>query len=173
MLTRQELEFLNESNAIEGVYDEDSLQQAQYAWEYLLNENVLSNSVVTKTHKILMLHQPLFGYQRGYFREEQVWVGNREGKPWKEVPGLIEHWCMNVNDLINNRSTEKDSSEFLERVIREQHVSYEKIHPFVDGNGRTGRMFLNWTRVQIGLPILVIHEGLEQRQYYGWFNDVV
>ena len=51
------------------------------------------------------------------------------------------------------------------------HVKYEKIHPFADGNGRTGRMFMNWTRLKRNNePLLIIHEGEEQREYYGWFK---
>lgn len=55
-------------------------------------------------------------------------------------------------------------------MMKNHHVEYEIIHPFVDGNGRTGRMFMNWERLKGGLPILVIHEGEEQQEYYKWFN---
>ncbi len=58
-----------------------------------------------------------------------------------------------------------------EEWSQQLHVSYEKIHPFVDGNGRTGRMFMNWWRLTNGLPLLIIHEGDEQYNYYQWFQD--
>ena len=44
-----------------------------------------------------------------------------------------------------------------------------EVHPFIDGNGRTGRIFMNWWRVKNGLPILVIKETARQ-EYYKWFN---
>lgn len=166
-MTPVELEFLKQSNAIESVYDYDSLKQAVIAWEYLKNEQDLTTSVILKTHKILMLHQPLRPNERGYFRTEQVWVSGREGLSWQKIEDAIAHWCMNVQDLIRNGQGE--SQIFLERMTKEHHVVYEKIHPFIDGNGRTGRMFLNWERLKLGLPILVIKES-EKQNYYQWFK---
>jgi len=167
-MTKEETEFLMQSNAIEGVYDSASYHQAKHAWNYLLEEKELTTGVILKTHKLLMLNQPILGYQRGYFRTEQVWVGGREGLAHYKIRGAVEHWAMNVEDLIKNAKNEPDI--FKERMTKEHHVEYEKIHPFIDGNGRTGRMFLNWERLKIGLPLLVIKEA-EKQAYYDWFKD--
>ncbi len=163
-----EIEFLKESNAIEGVYDDLALMQATFAWDWLKQQKKMTNHVVLKTHKILMIHQPILGYQRGYFRTEQVWVGGREGMQHEKIYDAVKHWCMNVQDLIKNAQNE--SEIFKDRLPKEQHVEYEKIHPFIDGNGRTGRMFLNWTRLKLKMPVLVIHRGPEQMEYYQWFK---
>ncbi len=160
-------EFLKESNAIEGVYDEDSLQQAIYAWSYLFTVKEITPGVVLKTHKILMLHQRLQPDERGYFRRCGVRIGGRMGQDYVEVPDSIRHWCMNVNDVIKNGK--KESDVFKNKIVKDHHVEYERIHPFVDGNGRTGRMFLNWERINIGLPILVIKEN-KKNDYYKWFK---
>lgn len=168
-MTQQELEFLVQSNAIEDVYDADSLVQAIYAWEYLKKQKKMHRGVILKTHKILMLNQKhLKGYERGYFRIVPVWVGGREGIDYHKIDASIDHWCMNVEDLWKNGA--KEPEVFLERMIKEHHVEYEKIHPFVDGNGRTGRMFLNWQRLKHKLPLLIIHAGEEQQKYYAWFK---
>jgi Fic family protein len=53
---------------------------------------------------------------------------------------------------------------------KDHHIRYEHIHPFVDGNGRTGRMFMNWERLKAGLPLLVIKES-KKYDYYDWFKD--
>jgi len=37
------------------------------------------------------------------------------------------------------------------------------------GNGRVGRILYNIHRLLLGLPIHVIHEGKEQKEYYTWF----
>jgi len=161
-------QFLSESNKIEGVYDQDSLQQAQYAWDYLIKQNTLTIDVILKTHKILMLNQPLQPNEKGYFRKRPVYIGGREGVYWEDIPKAIKQWIVNVNDIVVNGQNE--SEIFLERIIKEQHVTYETIHGFIDGNGRTGRIFLNWTRVKVGLPLLIIHEGVEQMAYYAWFK---
>ena len=55
-------------------------------------------------------------------------------------------------------------------AAKASHIAYERIHPFIDGNGRTGRMFMNWQRLKAGLPILVIKEK-EKQEYYKWFNE--
>lgn len=152
----EEVEFLNESNKIEGVYDADSLMQAIYAWEYLKCQKEMNPGVILKTHKILMLNLPLFPTERGYFRKIPVYIGGKEAMDYTKIPEAIGNWCGKIMNF-------KQSAKKL-------HIEYEKIHPFVDGNGRTGRMFLNWTCIKKQQPIFVIHEGQEQQEYYQWFK---
>lgn len=161
------VDFLGESNNIENVWDGDSLAQAIFAWEYIIGETELTPKAILKTHKILMLHQKLMPDKKGYFRKVPVWVDSREGLDWEIIPVAIKQWCLSVTDLIVNGQNE--SKIYLERMINEQHIKYEKIHPFIDGNGRTGRIFLNWTRVKLTLPILIIKEK-EKQAYYNWFK---
>ena len=160
--------FLKESNAIEDVFDEDSFHQAIYAWEYLIAQDELTTSVILKTHKILMLHQPLMPNEKGYWRTVPVFVGGREAKPYHAVPELMRQWTLNANDLTANYRT-KDPSRFLSGLTKLHHINFEKVHPFVDGNGRIGRMLLNWQRIKLGLPILIIKNS-EKQKYYEWFN---
>jgi len=160
-------EFLLESNAIEGVFDDDSYEQALIAWNWLSEQREMSAHVMLKTHKILMLHQNLYPNEKGYFRNVPVWIGGREGIDSSKIAPAIKHLCMNINDIIDNGK--KESEIFLNKITKEHHVEYEKIHPFVDGNGRTGRMFMNWERLKVGLPLLIIHAGDEQQEYYKWF----
>lgn len=161
------VDFLRESNAIEGVYDDDSLQQAIYAWEYLIEQKELTVHDVLRTHKILMLNHKLLPDEKGYFRHCAVFIGGTQGIHYEKVPKAIREWVhdMNINSIFRS-----DTNEDIEEISKQLHVQYEKIHPFVDGNGRTGRMFMNWWRIKNGLPILVIHEGNEQLEYYKWFK---
>ena len=149
-------EFLVESNAIEDVFDDDSLKQAEHAWDYLWEQPELTTGVILKAHKILMLHQDLMPNEKGYFRTCQVWIGGREAKSWESVPVNMHTWCDKANE-----------DEYW-RDIKESHIAYENIHPFVDGNGRTGRLFMNWSRLKAGLPIQVI-KASERHAYYQWF----
>jgi len=167
-ISQEEYDFLDHSNRIEGVYDGDSLGDAIGAWTYLKKEKKLTIGKVLKVHKILMLHQPLQPDERGYFRKIPVYVGGKEGAPPFIIPEQIEQWILNVNDLLGGGY--KESEIFKERLTKEQHVKYEQIHPFVDGNGRTGRIFYNWTRLKLGLPIHVIREE-ERQDYYKWFKE--
>jgi Fic family protein len=163
-----ETEFLRESNAIEGVYDEDSLIQAQEAWKFLKSKKELTIDVILKTHKILMLNQPLQPDEKGYFRRCEVYIGGRMGVHYPLISDLLEKWVESMNFPV--QSSKDKEMKYEEETCRQLHIQYETIHPFVDGNGRTGRMFMNWHRLQNGLPILVIHEGDEQWEYYGWFK---
>lgn len=153
-----EVEFLRESNAIELVYDHVSLQQAIYAWEYLKEQDQMSIGVALKTHKILMLHQPLLPNEKGYLRDVDVYIGGRKGFPVHSLRLALDGWSEKMNML--------EMSEFW----KDLHIEYEHIHPFVDGNGRTGRMFMNWHRLKFGLPVLVIKEK-EKYAYYDWFEE--
>jgi len=166
-MNKNELVFLRESNAIEGVYDADSLQQAIFAWEFLKKQKEISTGTILKLHKILMLHQKLRPDQKGYFRTCQVWVGGREGLSWPLVQSAMSQWVFNANDILVNGKNEDEG--FLARVIREQHIKFEGIHPFVDGNGRTGRMLMDWQRLKVGLPIEIIKES-KKGDYYKWFE---
>lgn len=175
-LNYDEIVFLRESNNIEDIWDDDSLQQAIIAWCYLKEQVELTPHVMFQTHKRLMLHQKLLPNERGYFRQRPVWIGGREGKPHYAIPELIENWCKDVarsivTAMINNSMVEKplDYQEKVETAIMDAHIRYENIHPFIDGNGRTGRMFMNWQRLQLRLPILIIEENHKQ-DYYDWFK---
>lgn len=150
--------FLEESNAIEGVYDDDSLKQATKAWEYLIEAKKLDNVVLKTTHRILMRNQlDLTQDEKGHYRTIPVYIGGREALHYSQIDLSLYGWFKLMND------------ELTTRDWKLLHVMYEGIHPFVDGNGRTGRMFMNWQRVKNGLPLLVLKED-EKQDYYKWFN---
>src|SRR3990167_2647884 len=147
------IRFLQESNVIENVVDDDSLKQAEFAWAYLEKQKEIDVYGVLKLHKILMLHQHLRPDEKGYFRKIQVEVAGREGLNWKFIHEAMEVWCQNAWLYPEN--------------WKAHHVRFEVIHPFVDGNGRIGRMLMNWQRLKKGLPILVI-KAAEREKYYKW-----
>ena len=60
---------------------------------------------------------------------------------------------------------------YSQSLIKRWHIQFEHIHPFEDGNGRTGRILMNLQLRKRGLPIMVIHEGKEQSEYYKWFKE--
>ena len=169
------LEFLRESNAIEGVYDEQSLQDSVLAWGFL-NKQAMSGInpfIVMQVHEILMKNvgawsEPkLLPKYRGVFRDCPVYIGGREGMKAEVLNYHIADWCVEMNKY-PNRSRMPSAEK--EQRSKDLHIHYERIHPFIDGNGRTGRMFMNWWRLRNNLSLMVIHEGKEQMEYYKWFN---
>lgn len=157
-------EFLRESNAIEGVYDEDSLVQAKKAWDYLIGQPIMTTGVILNTHASLMKNQPIERRDIGQFRFVKVWISGKEAVKYTDIPKLLDRWIRGMN-IIPLPDWE------MEFLCKKFHVEYEHIHPFVDGNGRTGRMFMNWQRLKAGLPLLIIHRGEEQMEYYKWFRE--
>jgi Fic family protein len=153
-------EFLRESNAIEGVFDDDSLEEAEVAFEYLMSRDKMTAEVVKKTHKLLMVNQrTLRETQKGRYRTIPVYIGGREAMSASRIKSEISIWCEAMNSVNPTHGWEL------------LHIIYEKVHPFVDGNGRTGRMFLNWHRRKIlGEDILVIKNS-EKQKYYQLFRN--
>ena len=146
-------EFLRESNAIEDVFDERSLKDAREAWDWLVPAKSLSESAILATHGLLMRNH-LPPAERGNWRRCAVYVGWRPGLDWREIPAAMMHWVERANKQFDAKAC---------------HVEFERIHPFVDGNGRVGRMLYNWMLLEQGKPIQVIKAG-ERDEYYKWFK---
>lgn len=154
------LEFLEQSNYIEGVRDSDSLDQAVRAWEYCIDQNYMSLSVMLKTHKILMLNQPLRPNEKGYFRKIDVYIGGRKALHYARIKPALNTLCLKMNTFRG-----------MPKGVKADHVEYERIHPFVDGNGRTGRIFMNWYLKRFHNELWIIREE-DRFNYYNWFNKL-
>ena len=166
---QKEIEFLQHSNLIERETTFSALEEAKEAWEYLMTKDELTIPIIKGVHNLLMRNRDtLLPSDRGRFRDITVYIRGKPALNALKVPEAMEQWVMNVMDLVINGR--RESEIFREKTVKEQHIEFERIHPFVDGNGRTGRMFMNWTRLKLGLPILVIHVGEEQQEYYSWFR---
>lgn len=161
-------EFLTQSNNIEGVFEEEQLEDAQKAWDYLMWQKTVSISDILEIHTLLMDRRGAWEESTismvgrsliGKFRNCGVWIGGRPGMRHDLIPDAVEQWCEKYGD---------PQKEF---DPKQAHIEYEGIHPFIDGNGRTGRLLYNWHRVKKGLPLHIIHVGKEQSEYYQWFKE--
>jgi len=98
----------------------------------------------------------------GSFRRHDIRPFDQGMAPpsWPLVPAAVEEWVARVD-----RMTELvTAGGALPEVLAESHNHFEQIHPFIDGNGRTGRLVLNLVLVRLGHPPVVILK--EQRAAY-------
>lgn len=150
-------QHFHESNLIEG-YDDPLFDRAlARAWTYLIKQDSLSHEVICNAQKIAVSKQTDLKKQwRGEYRKIDVWIAGRKGvSPLFIFPEM--------NDWIDRANSIKEHSP------KDLHVAFEKIHPFVDGNGRTGRLLMWWHEVKLGLePTLILNS--EKQKYYEWFN---
>ena len=77
-------------------------------------------------------------------------------------PHLRAHLARFARMLAAGPATDEPLEAFAWRI----HHEFECVHPFVDGNGRAGRLLLNALRLDAGLPWLTVHPGDEQQEYY-------
>ena len=76
------------------------------------------------------------------------------------VPEELKKWVDDLSWRLEN-SADEDGKIFS---IMDQHLRFERIHPFADGNGRTGRALIIWSCLHEGLTPIIIEK--EQRKVY-------
>jgi fido (protein-threonine AMPylation protein) len=89
----------------------------------------------------------------GNYREHDIrpFPGGMTPVSWPLVPAELDTWIQEVNKL------DPASLHFPERLA-EVHCRFEQTHPFLDGNGRTGRLLLNLILVRLGYPPAIIYK---------------
>lgn len=116
---------------------------------------------------ILLLHKMLMGNIKddiaGRFRKkgEYVRVGSHIAPAPEHVEEMIESILMEYA---------ADPSGYFTDKIARFHLDFETIHPFCDGNGRIGRVLINYQLGQFGFPNIIIRDK-EKQTYYQAFGD--
>ena len=90
----------------------------------------------------------------GNFRQHEIAALSSGLRPptWPTVPAEMNSWIAAANRL------QARSPTFPEELAK-VHRDFEAIHPFLDGNGRTGRLILNLILVRLGYPPAIIYKG--------------
>ncbi|RPJ41366.1 MAG: Fic family protein, partial [Candidatus Latescibacterota bacterium] len=147
-----------------GVPREDVVEVSRYvaAMEHGL-ERIrggfpLSNRLIREIHEILLSHGRGSGKDPGYFRRSQNWIGgNRPGDAvFVPPPPQAVDECM--SDLEKFLHAEKPEIPLLAKAGL-AHVQFETIHPFLDGNGRVGRLLITFLLCEAGMlrePLLYL-----------------
>ena len=90
---------------------------------------------------------------------------------WKKIPNLIssvdlklvQPWELDTR--IEELFLQWEASSKSLHNIAEFHAKFENIHPFADGNGRTGRLAMNYFLIMHEHPPIIIHED-DRKDYY-------
>ncbi len=93
----------------------------------------------------------------GQFREHDIapFAGGMRPPTWPLVPARMADWIEAVEKAggaLAGGESDEPSAETLARL----HSEFERIHPFLDGNGRTGRLVLNLMLVRLAYPPVII-----------------
>lgn len=88
----------------------------------------------------------------GHFRRHDITPFSQGMTPpsWVLVPERLDRWVEQANALV-----EPSDSPIAERLAQ-VHNAFEQVHPFIDGNGRAGRLSLNLILVRLGYPPVIV-----------------
>lgn len=134
-----------------------------------VTEYIRGKSQETEMHKELMLflHQMLIGgiddTIAGRFRNKGEYV--RVGTHIAPAPEHVEQMI----DVLLSEYT-GDLTSFVIDKIAKFHLEFEMIHPFCDGNGRIGRVLINYQLQRLGFPGIIIRDK-EKKDYYRTFAE--
>jgi Fic family protein len=130
-------------------------------------EELISLAEVRQVHSLAMTsvwevapHPQATPRERpGSFREHDIepFPGGMKPPDWTEVAVLVGDWVAAANAL--HGADESTIAEALAIL----HARFEQVHPFLDGNGRAGRLILNLLLVRLGYPPAIIYKGDRSR----------
>ena len=131
-----------------------------YVLDIVKNKEQFTQSTIKRIHSLVLLDKP---DDRGIYRKVQVRIGGSSYAP--PQPYLIEK---QMEDLMLDMREWKKEKNIAEQVAL-FHLQFESIHPFIDGNGRTGRLLLNLILMQQGYPPINIKFS-DRKRYYNCFE---
>lgn len=138
----------------------------------LLNDLPFSSRLIRETHKILLQGVRGEHKQPGNFRTSQNWIGGASINDATFIPPIHSSIPELMSDI------EKFANDDLNKLpellkIAIMHYQFETIHPFLDGNGRAGRLMITLYLVSKNLlkkPILYLSDFLERNRGYYYDN---
>lgn len=135
-------------------YFDSALAAYEHAFQQLqVNEFRITKPLIRQMHSMMFRNDERFPYQPGEWRRGSITItGSKiETIPYHRVEEAIDRLI-----FVINRST---TDPIRKAAIA--HSFFEQIHPFPDGNGRVGRMLLNFILIAHGFPNIAV-KGMER-----------
>ena len=152
---------LSRNVSVREVFEAKNLARVTEYKRNKVKDSELSNDLILLFHGMLM--GGIDDSIAGRFRRRGEYV--RVGSHIAPAPEQVERM---MGDILVEYSSDLDSY-FLDKIAR-FHLDFEVIHPFCDGNGRIGRVLINFQLLKLGLPRVIIRDS-EKKTYYRAFRD--
>lgn len=164
-LTLKETAMVLEGITIDQKPLKDHLEAVGHRDAFLYVESIakdtkISESVIKNIHALVLMDRP---EDKGVFRKIPVTIMGAYTNPVQ--PYLIEP---KLTALLLENEKRKKNMHPIERIAR-FHLEFEGIHPFIDGNGRCGRLLLNLDLIQNGYPAINV-KFTDRKKYYTAFD---
>lgn len=131
-----------------------------YVQDIAKNDVELSEYVIKNIHALVLMNRP---EDKGQYRRIPVRIMGAYTEPVQ--PYMIEP---KMNELLATNEDRKTQMTTVERIAL-FHLEFEGIHPFIDGNGRTGRLLLNLELIRNGYPPINV-KFTDRKRYYEAFD---
>lgn len=165
-LTLKETAMVLEGMTIDRKPLKDHLEAVGHRDAFLYIEDIAQNKVrlrdaeIKAIHSLVLMNRP---DDKGVYRRIPVTIAGAYNEPVQ--PYLIEP---KLAELLSENEKRKKTIHPVERISR-FHLEFEGIHPFIDGNGRTGRLILNLELIRSGYPAINV-KFVDRRRYYDAFD---
>ena len=131
-----------------------------YMEELAQKKTKLRDTEIRNIHALVLMDRP---EDKGVYRRIPVTIAGAFTQPVQ--PYLVEP---KIAELLLANEEWKKTMLPVERIAR-FHLEFEGIHPFVDGNGRTGRLIMNLELIRNGYPAINV-KFADRKRYYDAFD---
>lgn len=165
-LTLKETAMVLEGITIDRKPLKDHLEAVGHRDAFLYIESIAQNKTklrdteIKAIHSLVLMNRP---EDKGVYRRIPVKIAGACTEPAQ--PYLIEP---KLTELLAENERRKKTIHPIERIAL-FHLEFEGIHPFIDGNGRTGRLILNLELIRNGYPAINV-KFADRKRYYDAFD---
>lgn len=158
-------QVVNFTGAVRTIFEMQNQKRCyDFLLERIIEKEIITQEFIKEVHLLLM---------KDTYNESRLRMGERPGEYKKHdyVIGLTEQGALpeevaaEMQELCEKLEGVSDTGENIIRTAAYLHCKFEKIHPFADGNGRTGRTLMNYYLMTHNHPPLIIYYETKDSYY--------